>query len=205
METSKYGALRKYIPHEFVPFVSKLLNSHPVRFKIVKPRKTKLGDFRFDPRSKKYQITVNGDLNPYAFLITTLHEFAHLINHKDNGYNVAPHGKEWKVRFHQLLQPVIESENTPANVRHALQKSAMRIKASSCTDIELNRALASLDPDDGTVTLEKLAPNTTFLLNGRTFRKGSLRRTRYLCMEPETGKQYLINKLSKVELIERGE
>lgn len=205
METSKYRALRKYIPHEFVPLVSSLLNNHPVRFKIVKPRKTKLGDFRFDPRTKKYQITVNGDLNPYAFLITTLHEFAHLINHKEHGYNVAPHGKEWKISFHKLLQPVIQSEHTPANIRHALQKSAMRIKASSCTDLELNRALASLDPDDGTVTLENLAPGTTFLLNGRTFKKGSLRRTRYLCIELNTGKQYLINKISKVEQLQREE
>jgi hypothetical protein len=202
METSKYRALNKYIPDEFVPLVSDLLNSNPVRFKIVKPRKTKLGDFRFDPRTKKYQITVNGDLNPYAFLITTLHEFAHLLNHKNHGYNVAPHGKEWKICFHQLLQPVIQSEHTPPNIRHALQKSAMRIKASSCTDLELNRALASLDPHDGTISLEKLPDNTIFILNGRTFKKGFLRRTRYLCAELDTGKQYLINKLSKVKEIQ---
>ncbi len=205
MDTSKYRALRKYIPNEFVPLVSNLLTNHPVRFKIVKPRKTKRGDFRFDPRTKKYQITVNGDLNPYAFLITTLHEFAHLINHKNHGFSVAPHGKEWKVCFHQLLQPVILSEHTPANIRHALQKSAMRIKASSCTDLELNRALAAFDPEDGTIALEKLPLNTTFFVNGRTFKKGALRRTRFLCEEVSTGRKYLINKLSKVEQLHREE
>ncbi|MFZ9028823.1 MAG: SprT-like domain-containing protein [Crocinitomicaceae bacterium] len=205
MVKHRYAILNKYLPKEFVPIVADLLDEYPVKFKIVKPRKTKLGDFKFDPKSSEYQITINGDLNPYSFLITTLHEFAHLICHKNHGNKVPPHGKEWKNHFNEILQPIIHSEHTPVDIRRALHKSVHKIKASSCTDIELNRALASLDPDDGTVTLEKLAPDTTFLLNGRTFRKGSLRRTRYLCMEPETGKQYLINKLSKVELIERGE
>ena len=53
MEIFKYRVLHKYIPPEFMPLISSLLNSHPVSFKIVKPRKTKLGDFKFDPRTKK--------------------------------------------------------------------------------------------------------------------------------------------------------
>lgn len=205
MEIFKYRVLHKYIPPEFMPLISSLLNSHPVSFKIVKPRKTKLGDFKFDPRTKKYQITINGDLNPYAFLITTLHEFAHLINHKDYGFSVSPHGKEWKVCFHKLLQPIIESEQTPDIIKRSLQKSATQIKASSCSDPELSRALATLDAEDGKVMLESLALNTIFLLNGRAFQKGLLRRTRYLCTDLDTGKEYLVNKLSKVEQIHRGE
>lgn len=199
MDHKKYAVLEKYIPHEFVPIVSELLHHHPVRFKIVRPRKTKLGDFRFDPQTKKYQITVNGDLNPYSFLITTLHEFAHLICHKNHGYKVSPHGKEWKTYFHELLQPVVHSEHTPAQLKKALQKSVFKIKASSCTDIHLSRALSEFDKEDGLTVLEKLEANSVFILNNRTFQKGSLRRTRYLCTELNTGKQYLINRLSKVE------
>ena len=77
--------LSKYLPEEFIDMVVELLVTHPVAFKIVKPRKTKLGDFRVNSRTEKPQITVNGDLNKYSFLITTLHEFAHLINFKENG------------------------------------------------------------------------------------------------------------------------
>lgn len=200
MDHGKYSILGKYIPHEFVPIVSELLHEYPVRFKIVKPRKTKLGDFRYDPTSKKYQITVNGDLNPYSFLITTLHEFAHLICHKNHGYKVSPHGKEWKTYFHELLQPVVHSEHTPGNLKHALQKSVFKIKASSCTDITLSRALAEHDQDSGLIVLENLELNSVFKLNNRIFQKGTLRRTRYLCSELGTGKKYLINRLSKVEL-----
>lgn len=199
MDNAKFAILEKYIPHEFVHVVSGLLNQYPVRFKIVKPRKTKLGDFRFDPQTRKYQITINGDLNPYSFLITTLHEFAHLICHKNHGYKVSPHGKEWKSYFHELLQPVIHSEHTPVNLKRALHKSVHKIKASSCTDIHLSRALAEFDKEDGTITLETLPINSVFKLNKRTFHKGTLRRTRYLCEEISTGKQYLINRLSKVE------
>ena len=42
-----------------------------VKFKIVNGRKTKLGDFRASASGEKHQITVNGDMNPYSFLITT--------------------------------------------------------------------------------------------------------------------------------------
>lgn len=199
MEEAKYAVLKKYIPIEFVPIVAGLLKNHTVRFKIVKPRKTKLGDFRYDPREKKYQITINGDLNPYSFLITTLHEFAHLICHKNHGYKVSPHGKEWKHYFNELLQPVMHSEHTPPNIKNALRKSTHQIKASSCTDIALSRALMEHDEDDGLTLLESLPKESVFELNKKIFQKGVLRRTRYLCLEVHTGKQYLVNRLSKVK------
>ena len=70
--------LSKYLPANFIEIVVELLVKHPVKFRVAKPRKTKLGDFRAN-RDGLHQITVNGDLNPYSFLITTIHEFAHLV------------------------------------------------------------------------------------------------------------------------------
>ena len=100
---AKYNSvLKKYVPLEYVDLVTDLLLKYRVVFKIVKPRKTKLGDFRAGVKNEKHQITVNGDLNKYSFLITTLHEFAHLITYDEYGRNAAPHGKEWKDNFTQL-------------------------------------------------------------------------------------------------------
>ena len=86
--------LKKYLPKEFVVYVSDLIIHSNVKFKIVAPRSTKLGDFRASSKNDgKPQITINGDLNPYSFLITTLHELAHLKTFHSYGAGVNPHGK----------------------------------------------------------------------------------------------------------------
>ena len=180
-----------------------LLLKHTVQFKIVKPRKTKLGDFRAQNKHGKPQITINGDLNPYSFLITTLHEFAHLTTYLEYGHRVAPHGKEWKLHYTRLLVPVIDHSETPETLRAALLKSTTNMKASSCTDQQLQRALLTFDSrNDNLRTLEELPKNSTFALNGKTFRKGILRRTRYLCTDVHSKRQYLVSALAHVEPLE---
>jgi hypothetical protein len=39
------------------------------------------------------------------------------------------------------------------------------------------------------------------VLQGRSYRKGILRRTRFLCEDLENGKKYLINALANVKLV----
>lgn len=195
--------LQRYLPDPFVEMVIDLLMAHAVQFKIVKPRKTKLGDFRAKNKHGKAQITINGDLNPYSFLVTTLHEFAHLTNYLEFGHYVAPHGKEWKLHYTRLLLPVIDHPETPELLRKALFKSTTNMKASSCTDQQLQRTLLTFDSrNDNLLTLEKLPKNCTFALNGRTFEKGILRRTRFLCTDVNSKRQYLVSALAHVELIE---
>lgn len=197
------SALSRYIPDAFVDNVVDLLIEHPVVFKISKPRKTKLGDFRSQRNGKKHQITVNGDLNEYAFLITTLHEFAHLIVHKEHGHNVKPHGLEWKTVFGNLLIPIIESNDLPEDIANALNRSINNVKASSCSDQQLYRVLLRYnEQNDNMTVLESLEKNSTFELNGKTYVKGVLRRTRFLCTETSSKKQYLVNALTHVREIE---
>jgi len=198
--------LERYLPDEFVDVVVDLLDKNPVVFKVVKPRKTKLGDFRWKATNGKPQITINGDLNQYSFLITTLHEFAHLITYNDFGNRVPPHGSEWKMAYTKLLLPVIDSGWLPIELSDSLTYSITRMKASSCTDVQLQRVLLSFNKqDDRFVVLETLEKNSTFALNGRTFQKGVLRRTRYLCIELHSKRQFLVNALAQVERIEHEE
>lgn len=195
--------LSRYIPEAFIPYVTDLLLRFPVKFKIVKPRKTKLGDFRMSRNGEKPQITVNGDLNPYSFLVTTIHEFAHLVTFQEHGPGVAPHGKEWKATYSELLAPVIESGELPETLENALRKSVRKVKASSCTDQQLHRVLLTFNShQDDLQTLESLEKNSIFALNGRTFQKGELRRTRFLCTEVKTRRTYLVNALAHVQALE---
>lgn len=191
--------LRAFVPAGFEEMVADLLFMHPVSFKIVKPRSTKLGDFRPPFRGSKPQITVNGDLNPYSFLVTTLHEFAHLHTHLEHGSAVKPHGEEWKAAYRSLLLPAIDSGLLPDDVLNALVNSLASTKASSCSDVQLTRVLRKYDaPKDGIVLLESLPKNTTFALQGKAFVKGELRRKRYLCEEVSGKRKFLVHALSEV-------
>jgi hypothetical protein len=192
-------AFKKYLPESFVGVIVDLFLSNNIRFKIVNGRKTKLGDFRAGMNGQKHQITVNGDLNPYSFLITTLHEFAHLHTYISYQRSVRPHGEEWKRAYRQLLIPVIDSGNLPKDIEHALLQSLVNTKASSCTDHHLSRVLHTYDkPELGIELLEQLPRHSLFLLDGREFIKGELRRKRYICKEVQTNRNYLVNALAKV-------
>jgi hypothetical protein len=196
-------AFKKYLPEAFVDYIVDLFLTSVVKFKIVNGRKTKLGDFRAGLPGEKHQITVNGDLNPYAFLVTTLHEFAHLNTYNQFNNRVLPHGEEWKNAFRELLLPVIQSGELPKDVEKALVNSLVKTKASSCSDHDLSRVLQSYDkPKEGVEILERLPKNSTFALNGRHFVKGPLRRKRYVCQEVRTQRSYLVNALAQVTPIE---
>jgi SprT protein len=191
---------KKFLPAGFEEVVVDLFLAYPVRFKIVPPRKTKLGDFSIGHGMEKPQITINGDLNPYSFLITTLHEFAHLHTYQQYGNRVNPHGEEWKANFRKLLIPIIDSGKLPKDIEISLVNSLVSMKASSCTDIKLSRVLKNYDArKEGFEILEQLPKNTIFVLNGRQFIKGNLRRKKFLCEETISKRMFLINSLAEVQ------
>lgn len=194
--------LTKYLPADFIEIVVELLVTYPVQFRISKPRKTKLGDFRAS-RNSLHQITVNGDLNPYSFLITTIHEFAHLVTFEEFQGRVKPHGKEWQLTYSKMIYPVIESGGLPKDISDVLLNSLINVKASSCTDQKLHRVLLKYDKQvEGTTSLEKLDADTVFDLNGKNYTKGNLRRSRYVCVDNSNNKRYLISALAQVKKIE---
>ncbi|MES2588549.1 MAG: sprT domain-containing protein [Bacteroidota bacterium] len=195
--------LKSFLPLGFENMVADLIFAEPVSFKIVRPRNTKLGDFRAGMRDEKHQITVNGNLNPYSFLITTLHEFAHLKAYLKFQNRVKPHGEEWKTEFRNLLVPAIDLKLLPQDIVNALVNSLVNMKASSCSDINLMRVLKNYDSkDNSTLFLESLPHQSVFVLQGRKFVKGELRRKRYLCEDLVSKKKYLVHALSEVSLAE---
>lgn len=196
--------LRPYLPDGFEGMVADLLLRYPVRFAIKAPRNTKLGDYRPPYGDEKHhRISVNGDLNRYSFLITTLHEFAHLETWLQFGNRVKPHGEEWKQVYRNMLWPAIDSGLLPKVIENALMRSLSNTKASSCSDTQLSRVLRQFDRrPEGELSLEELPKNATFALQGKHFRKGELRRTRFLCEELTSRRNYLIHALATVQHIE---
>ena len=96
--------LKKHIPKESLPQIKKWIEELDIAVKVTKSRNTKLGDFRVT-RKGEYLISINYDLNEYAFLITLTHEIAHAFVWQKYKSKVYPHGSEWKNTFKKLLNP----------------------------------------------------------------------------------------------------
>src|SRR3954471_22255295 len=88
--------LYKYIPEKAVPIIAEWIYVHDFKLRIKKTRTSKYGDYRPPHSGNNHQITINYDMNKYAFLITLVHEIAHLTNWNKYKDRVKPHGEEWK-------------------------------------------------------------------------------------------------------------
>ena len=192
LEENFYRALENHLPSNTVDYCFGIWQKFPFHFKIKSPRKSKLGDYRYDPRSKSHQITINRDLNRYAFLITYLHEAAHLITFDKYGHKTVPHGKEWKYVFGYLLKPLCKPQVLPEDIQLAVQSYIKNPKAASCSDRNLTEVLGRYDSIRKTF-LKDIRSGEMFIFQDRVFRKGSKRRTRYICDEIRSGKSYLIS------------
>jgi hypothetical protein len=61
--------------------------------------------------------------------------------------------------------------------------------------------LRNYDAPSDDISLEEIPIASYFALKGRVFEKGLLRRSRYLCKELMSGKEYLIHALATVQII----
>src|SRR6478735_7635843 len=126
--------LQRFLPPETYEAVLQYLHFYKVHLTVAAERKSILGDYRHRTHFSNHRISVNGNLNKYAFLITLLHELAHLLTFEKYGNRVSSHGREWKAVFGQLLARFIEQKVFPEDIRHALMQSLHNPAASSCAD-----------------------------------------------------------------------
>ncbi|WP_026710366.1 SprT-like domain-containing protein [Flavobacterium filum] len=194
--------LLKYLPEHAVEPVFELIKTNSVHLKIVNERVTRHGDYRRHP-SGKHQITVNANLNKYRFLITLVHEIAHLAAFEKYGRNIKPHGNEWKITFQRLMIPFIRPEIFPNSVLPLIANHFRNPTASSDTDARLAFALKQFDERKPDIHFIHEVPSGSFfrIKNGRVFQKKGLRVKRYECLEVKTGKLYLFNANAEVEII----
>tara|TARA_B110000008_G_C16947314_1_gene554993 strand:- start:1273 stop:1866 length:594 start_codon:yes stop_codon:yes gene_type:complete len=193
--------LGKYIPQASVASVFQLITTHNIHLKIVSERVTRHGDYRKMPNGQ-HQITVNSNLNSFRFLITLIHEIAHLIAFKKYGRAIKPHGIEWKRTFQQLMLPYLRPEIFPKKILPFLAIHFKNPKASSDTDVNLSLALKQYDAPNNKNYIFEIPLGRRFrLYNGKIFKRGPRRIKRFECIEISSGKVYLFNPNAEVELL----
>lgn len=195
--------LIKFLPEEGIDQVVDLISKHKVKFKVSKPRLTKLGDYRSPNTDGYHRITVNGNLNKYAFFLTSIHEFAHLENQLVHGNRVSAHGKEWKSIFSILLKEGKVDVWFPDDIKKSITRYIKNPKASSCGDHDLFQALRKYDKRQSSPLLKELEHGAHFILQDRVFQKGEMLRKRVKCKEIHSGKLYLVNAIAEVVLISK--
>ena len=195
-------AIKRYIPEEAAPFILHYLNIYKVHLTITRERKSVLGDYRHATGFKAHRISVNGNLNKYSFLITLVHELAHLVTFLEHGPRVEPHGKEWKRLYGSLMKDFLTQEIFPPDLLAALNRSLHNLPASSCSDEKLMRMLKKYDGSaNGLVMVEQVEDGAVFDAGkGKMFRKGKKLRKRYQCVELSTGRLYLFSPVYEVKI-----
>src|SRR5688500_5038981 len=124
------AALLQYLPPNTYEPVLQYLHQYKVHLTVARERKSILGDYRHRTHMHNHRISVNGNLNKYSFLITLLHELAHLLTFEQYGNKVLAHGREWKTIFGQLLDQFIKHDVFTNDIKQALLRSLHTPSAS---------------------------------------------------------------------------
>lgn len=195
------NVLHSYLPEYAVNPCLELVRINGVHLKIVNQRVTRHGDYRRMPDGT-HQITINSSPNKYRFLITLVHEVAHLMAFEKYGRHIKPHGIEWKRTFQSLMLPFIRPEIFPNSLLPLIARHFKNPKASSSTDTLLALALKKYDLPSDLIPVFELPYGSIFrLYNGKLFRRGLKKVKRIQCVELKTGRVYLFQPHAEVELI----
>jgi len=197
------STLQDFLPTNTYEPVLAYLQQYHVHLTVARERKSILGDYRHRTHGKNHRISVNGNLNQYAFLITLLHELAHLLAFENFGNRIAPHGREWKNVFGKLLAQFIEHDIFPVDIKSSLLDSLHNPAASSCSDEDLLRVLKKYDQEKTPLVFIEYIPEGSLFKthDGKVFKKGEKIRKRYKCEEVKTRKLYLFSPIYEAEPI----
>ena len=195
--------LQKFLPAGTYDAVLEYLQFYKVHLTVARERKSILGDYRHRTHFANHRISVNGNLNKFSFLITLLHELAHLLTFERFGNTFLSHGKEWKIIYGKLLDQFIQNKIFPGDIQQELLSSLKNPAATSCAEDGLIRVLRKYDDTKSHNRLvEEIPENGIFRCNdGRVFKKGMKMRKRFQCIEVKTGKVYLFSPVYEIEIL----
>ncbi len=196
-------ALAAYVPEGSLKPVLEYLHQYKIHLTITKERNSILGDYRHAINQKNHRISVNGNLNKYAFLVTLLHEIAHLLAFEFYGHRIAAHGKEWKHEYGKILARFLLKKIFPSDIEKALMKSLQNPSATSCGEEHLMRVLRNYNArKDGVVLVEELQHDQLFKTkDGRIFQKKEKLRKRHKAVDVKSGAMYLFSAVYEVMLV----
>lgn len=195
--------LAQHVPAAALAQVVEWVENLEFHLTISRSRHSKLGDYRAPSGIRQqHRISVNGDLNPYAFLQTLVHEIAHLLTWQQYRQSVAPHGNEWKQQYVALMQHCLEQQFFAPDLVPFIQAHLRSPAAASCSDTALLRAMKQYNfqppTEKGKIHIEDVAPQTLFLYRRKMYRLEEKRRSRYLCTEIVSGRKFTFSALVEV-------
>lgn len=199
MHPNEFQILGKYLPDSSHDYIRQLIDGEHLLIRITKPRKTRYGSFTAKKQSGRKTINISGQQNKWAFLITFLHEFAHLKVWKQYSNTVRSHGNEWKNTFRELSAPLISIAVFPEDIAVELKSYLNGKKASESSDTKLLRVLKRYDEENnGQVFIENVTVGQVFYFQNRQFQILEKLRTRYKCREIKTGRVFVFSPLVEV-------
>ena len=197
------GQLQDYLPPGTYEPVLSYLRQYKVHLTVARERKSVLGDYRHSTHHANHRISVNGNLNPYSFLITLLHELAHLLTFEQFGNHVLSHGREWKAIYVKILDQFLQHQVFPGDIESELLRSLKNPAATTCAEDGLLRVLRKYDSKESDNRLvEEIETNKLFRTHdGRVFKKEGKLRKRFKCIEIKTGRVYLFSPVYEVQAV----
>ena len=190
------------IPQCARDYCCQLWIQHSFSFTISRDRKSKLGDFRYNKANNQYTVTINRGLNLYAFLVTYLHEVAHVVTYRQFKGKCKPHGIEWQQNFRLLAVPLLHDSVFPPDILKPLQDYLEKPAASTSGCVPLSLALRRYDKEEeGQQLLGALETGCKFVFKDRVFIKVGRKRTRALCKDLGNGRNYLISEVAQVQAV----
>lgn len=194
--------LQHFLPARSLDYCLDLWQRYPFELQIRRRRTTKAGDYCASKRHGPV-ITLNEDLHPLLFLVTYIHEFSHHATWLVYGPRHAPHGKEWKLAFRTFMEPVMGMGLFPPDLQARLSRHLENPKASTFSDPVLMRLFRKYDPAEAQqLRVCQFSQGDVFVLKGKRFKLGPLRRTRYTCTEIPGGRIYLVPGEMEVDMPE---
>jgi hypothetical protein len=204
-ETS-FNVLEQFLPAGAWEQVAPFFKTHAIHLTLTHERKSVLGDYRHPTRDvPEHRISINANLNPYSFLITLLHELAHMFTYVHFQHKAAPHGKEWKTQFRHILIPFMGKRFFPGDVEKALYAYLHNPSASTCSDVHLYKSLYRYDDHKpGFKLVDDLEEHQFFETeDGQVYQKLEKLRTRTRCRNMGTCKMYFFQGIAEVKHISR--
>ncbi|MDD2812900.1 MAG: hypothetical protein PHF53_05780, partial [Bacteroidales bacterium] len=113
---------------------------------------------------------------------------------------IRPHGPEWKYEFRVMLKELIESKLLSEEVAKAVIKCFFRresIGSGSCEAL-----LKAIGLTGGEVKIRRVVDvpegKEFKLRSGRVFVKGAKARTRYHCIDKQTGRTFAVHPMAEI-------
>ncbi len=186
-----WAPLANYLPSHALPLLRPYLEAYPTHIKVVRPRKTKLGDYRRPVGGHaSHRITINSDLEPHQFLITIVHELAHLHAFQLYGYNIKPHGDSWKTTYVDMLKPFVSILNDEA--KNAVLKEIKHPRATTVHP-DFHKQLEEKKRNGGVLVNELSAGDVFVTDRGQRMQAIRPLRTYVLCKEIPTKRLYRVH------------